>query len=351
MKLHLIHKGKEKSADKKKFKPVNKVFKSYTIHKNIKRKRKRNKLNIAINLILICGLFYSLGVILYHKYTNYSTDQINNQLANAVASAKDTIDYDKLKPGTKLPEVSPTSTVAPTKTPTAKPSASGNKKKATKKPTETADPTITKSPTETGKKHSNILPQYQKAYEQNKDLIGWIQIDNTTIDYPVMYTKEKDYYERRNFNKQYSENGSIWIDENNTLQSDKRDNNLIIYGHNIWTRDTMFNILHGYEEEAFYNAHPTIHFDSLYEEGTYDIIACAFTKVLMSNEEGFRYYYFTGYNNPAEFHEYMDFLDTNKLYDTGIKADYGDELITLSTCSKHIPDNMGRFIVVAKRRK
>ncbi|MDO5519674.1 MAG: class B sortase [bacterium] len=304
-----------------------------------------------INIVLICGLLYSLGVILFHKYTNYTTDEINNQLANAVASAKNDIDYNKLKPNTKLPTVSTSPSPPPTKAAPVKPSSTGKKNKATKKPTETADPTITKSPVENTDKHSNILPQYQKAYEKNNDLIGWIRIDNTTIDYPVMYTKEKDYYERRNFNKQYSENGSIWIDENNILRSDKRDNNLIIYGHNIWTRDTMFNILHGYEQESFYNAHPTIHFDSLYDEGTYDIIACAFTKVLMSNEDGFRYYYFTGYDTPKEFYEYIDFLNKNKLYDTGINVNYGDELITLSTCSKHIPDNMGRFIVVAKRRK
>ncbi len=350
MKFHILHKKKMNKNNKIKYKPINKHIKSFDIHKKLKTKPRRSKLTVLINVVLICGILYSLGVIIYHRYTNYTADELNNALASDVANVKNQIDYDKLKPNSVSPTITPSAKPKKTQTPPPTKKPAKKQTKATKKPVETANPNVTKSPIKNSNPNSDILPQYQKAYDENNDLIGWIHIDNTTVNYPVLYTKEKDYYARRNFNKGYSDNGSIWLDETNILNKNERDNNLLIYGHNMKS-GAMFGVLHGYEDESYYNAHPTIHFDSIYEEGTYDIIATARTEVMMSNDVGFRYYYFTGYKDEKSFNEYMDFLSKNKLYETGIKAEYGDELITLSTCSSHARDNRGRFIVVAKRRK
>lgn len=284
----------------KKNTPTKRTIKSFSIHRLKKNNSKKKKLKFLVNSLLICIICCSLAVVGYHQYSNYRTKQLYSALANQVANIRNQVAYDHLK---------------------------------------SAD------------ENSNILPQYQKAYQQNSDLIGWIRIDGTNVNFPVMYTQKIDYYARRNFNKQFTDYGSIWLDEANTLTADTRDNNLLIYGHNMWREHAMFSLIHGYEEESYYNAHPTIHFDSIYEEGIYDVIAAVRTEVLMSNEKGFRYYYFRGYHTQKEFDEYMNFLSEKKLYDTGIPVKYGDELITLSTCSRHTSDKKGRFIVVAKRRK
>ena len=191
---------------------------------------------------------------------------------------------------------------------------------------------------------NGILIQYSALYQQNADLFGWLSIDGTAINYPVMYTPDrKEYYLRRGFDKKYALSGCLFIDEDCNSDS----NHLLIYGHHM-KDGTMFGTLPSYAEESYAIQHPLISFDTLRAEGTYQVIGAFYCRAYKQNEEGgFRYYQYTDLSEPERFEEYVAQVKAASLYDTGVEASYGDSLLTLSTCSYHTDD--GRFVVVAKK--
>lgn len=99
-----------------------------------------------------------------------------------------------------------------------------------------------------------------------------------------------------------------------------------------------------YESEDFYQDHKTIHFDTLDSFGEYEVIA-AFKTVAYS-EQGFKYYHFVRAEQEEDFDEFIAKCKELALYDTGVTAEYGDQLITLSTCEYSRTN--GRMVVVAK---
>lgn len=108
-----------------------------------------------------------------------------------------------------------------------------------------------------------------------------------------------------------------------------------------------FGILENYKNGEFFQEHPLIQYDTIYEEGTYQIVAVLITRILYQDEEGFRYYRFYNYGSEREFQECADFVSKNQLYDTGNTMQYGEWLLMLSTCEYSKPN--GRLVVVAKR--
>lgn len=190
----------------------------------------------------------------------------------------------------------------------------------------------------------DILPEYQMLYEKNKKLIGWLKIDDTIIDYPVMQTSNNEYYLDHNFNQEYDKNGSIFMDYNCSVYP--RSTNLIIYGHHMKS-GKMFGQLQKYAKESYYKEHKIIQFDTIYEKGTYEIMYVFRSQVFNENDMVFKYYQFINANSGVEFDSYMDEMKKISLYETGVNAKYGDSLITLSTCDNSQED--GRFVVVAKK--
>lgn len=182
-------------------------------------------------------------------------------------------------------------------------------------------------------------------WKQNPDLVGWITIAGTEIDYPVTQTKEDpEFYLRRNFQKEYSLAGTPFLDAVSDMELPTA--NWLLYGHNM--RDgSMFHDLLKYTEETFYRKHPTISFETVRDGmGTYEIIAVFYAEV---DTEGFRYYDYAGMTTPEDYITYVQEVKTASRYDTGKTAVYGEQLLTLSTCSYHVPGKKGRFVVVAKR--
>lgn len=189
-----------------------------------------------------------------------------------------------------------------------------------------------------------ILPEYAALYEQNNDLFGWLCIEGTPINYPIMHTPEDpQYYLRRAFDKRDSQSGTPFLDG----ACFESCGNYIIYGHHM-KNGTMFGALPKYAEKKYWEQHKTISFDTLYEHGEYEVIAAFYGKAVAEGTPSFRYYQYTDLTDPAVFEEYMEQVKAAAIFDTGITAVYGDELITLSTCSYHT-DN-GRFVVVARRQ-
>ncbi|MDE7445997.1 MAG: class B sortase [Lachnospiraceae bacterium] len=190
----------------------------------------------------------------------------------------------------------------------------------------------------------DVLDEYKTLYEKNKKLIGWLKIDDTIIDYPVMQTSNNEYYLDHNFNQEYDKNGSLFLDCDCSIYP--VSTNLIIYGHHMKSGQ-MFGQLQKYAKESYYQDHKLIQFDTIYEKGTYEVMYVFRSQVYNEEDIVFKYYQFINANSYMEFDSYMAEMEKLSLYDTGIKAGFGDSLITLSTCDHSQED--GRFVVVAKK--
>ena len=188
----------------------------------------------------------------------------------------------------------------------------------------------------------DILAKYKELYLQNEDMVGWISIAGTTINYPVMQSKNNpNFYLKHNFEKEYSDLGVPYIQENCDILT---GDNLIIYGHHI-KGQKMFGALEDYKSKSFYEGHKTIQFDTLTEQAEYEIVAVF--KTVAYSSEGYRYYDFVDAENEDEFNAYVGKCRKLALYDTGVTSEYGDKLITLSTCEYSAQN--GRLVVVAKK--
>ena len=198
---------------------------------------------------------------------------------------------------------------------------------------------------ETINQENERILKVQKLQEENPDIVGWLEIEGTSINYPVLQGDDNEYYMTHNYKKQKSKNGSIFLtkDYNWSIPS----SNLLIYGHNL-SNGTMFQELLKYEKEDFYKKHPIIRFTTNNEDAEYEIISAFKSRVYYKSEKNvFRYYYFVNAKTEAEYNEFVKNTKKASLYNIDKTAQYGDQLITLSTCSYHVED--GRFAVVGRK--
>lgn len=188
-----------------------------------------------------------------------------------------------------------------------------------------------------------ILPEYSQLYLDNTDLVGWIEIEGTRINYPVMQTPgDEEYYLHSSFDKEYSKRGCIFLKEScNVFEP---SDNIIIYGHNM-RDDSMFGELDNYTKKSYWQEHRYITFNTLLEHHSYEIIAVF--KTTTSVGKGFKYQQFVDAESEEAFNEFVATCKELSFYDTGVTAEYGDKLITLSTCEYTLTN--GRLVIVAKR--
>ena len=163
----------------------------------------------------------------------------------------------------------------------------------------------------------DVLDEYKTLYNKNRRLIGWLKIDDTIIDYPVMQTTNNEYYLDHNFNQEKDNNGSIFMDKD--CAAWPRSQNLILYGHHMRS-GKMFGDLEKYARESYYKEHSIIQFDTIYEKGVYQVMYVFRAKVLKENEIAFKYYQFIDANSGEEFSSYMKEMEEMSLYDTGVTA-------------------------------
>lgn len=192
-----------------------------------------------------------------------------------------------------------------------------------------------------------IIGKYVDLYEANNDIIGWITIEDTKIDYPVMQTKNSpEYYLDKNFDEEYIASGTPFMDADSDIFLPT--SNFMIYGHNMKT-GIMFHDLLKYEDEEFYKTHKTFTFDTIYKggQGTYEVIAACYSQIYPKDSNKFKYYQYPAITTEADFNDYVKSVKALSEYDTEVTAEYGDQLVTLSTCAYHVED--GRFFVVGKR--
>ena len=191
----------------------------------------------------------------------------------------------------------------------------------------------------------SILPEYATVYEQNPDMVGWIYIADTQINYPVMQTPDDpNFYLKHSFDKSSSNHCCPYVNANCDIS--KPSDNLIIYGHRM-KDGSMFADLDKFTDKSFWENHRTIIFNTLTQRQTYEIIAVFKVATGTGFETEFKYYSFTDASSPEEFKNYISRAKSKALYDTGITAEYGDKLLTLATCE--YSNRNGRLVVVAKK--
>ena len=184
----------------------------------------------------------------------------------------------------------------------------------------------------------------KKLQEQNKDIVGWLEIEGTSVSYPVLQGDDNVFYLTHNYKKEESEKGSIFL--NADYDWDIPSNNLIIYGHNL-VNGQMFKELLKYSKEEFYKEHSVIRFTTAQKDMNFKIMSAFKSEVFYENEKDvFRYYDFINSKSKKEYKNFVKNAKKASIYDTGVTSEYGDSLITLITCSYHKED--GRFVLIGR---
>jgi len=201
--------------------------------------------------------------------------------------------------------------------------------------------------TEITPQKTEVMIKLEELQKENNEIIGWLEIEGTNINSPVLQTTDNDFYLTHNYKKEKASSGSLFLDKDFDLENGS--SNYLIYGHRN-KQGLMFEDLLKYAKEDFYKEHKTIKFTTNKEDAIYEILAVFYSRVYYKSEKNvFRYYYFVNANNEAEYNEFINEAKKASIYDTGITAEYGDQLLTLSTCEYSQED--GRFAIVAKKIK
>ena len=179
--------------------------------------------------------------------------------------------------------------------------------------------------------------RFHQLHEVNPDIVGWLNIENTSIDYPVLQSEDNDYYLNHNVDKQASRRGSIFMDYRNTRIRD--DIHTVIYGHHM-KDGSMFGELSKYKDAAYYRNHPTITFEGIEEATAWDI----FSVYIYSPDDQFFEYEFS---DQQHYEAYLQKIIEKSHYATGVSVTSDDHLLTLVTCTYEVSD--ARFIIHAKR--
>ena len=189
------------------------------------------------------------------------------------------------------------------------------------------------------------LSSYIALKDKNPDFFGWVSIEGTSVNYPVMYTPEdEEYYLHRDFYGKEARSGVPFL----AASCYEGCGNYLIYGHHM-KNGTMFASLLDYADPEYRKEHPVIRFDTPAASGEYEVMAAFYSEAYPQDAGGvFRFYQYTDLSEPSVFAEYVEQVRQAALYDTGVAAEYGSGLLTLCTCSYHTEN--GRFVVVARKK-
>ena len=192
---------------------------------------------------------------------------------------------------------------------------------------------------------------WDELLEINDEIVGWIQINDTKIDYPVLWHKGDDmsgqYYLNHNYKEEYDSYGTIFLDYRCTKGTESK--NVVMHGHHM-NDGSMFGELMNYGGTSgdleFYQEHPTIRFDTPKADGTYKIISVFKTNTLSSQGEFFNYM-IGNFQNEKDFMNYVYNVRVRSLINCPVNVNEDDDIITLSTCSYEYTNF--RTVVVARR--
>lgn len=185
------------------------------------------------------------------------------------------------------------------------------------------------------------LKKFVKLLGVNEDIVGWIRVNDTPIDLPVLQAEDNDFYLKKNYKKEYSDAGSIFLDYRNQL-SDKCQ---IMFGHAM-NSGQMFGTLNRYKSFDFYQSHPILTYDTLEETGQWKIISVFLSNTLAEHGEPFDYMR-VNFIDDSDYLNFVYQMRIRSLYDTGVSFNKDDRIVLLSTCAYEFPEF--RQVVVARK--
>ncbi len=167
---------------------------------------------------------------------------------------------------------------------------------------------------------------FVKLKEINEDIIAWVKVNGTNVEFPIVQTTNNEYYLKHNLNKEYNIAGAIFADYRNKFNG--TDKNIIIYGHNM-RDDSMFGSLRNILKEEWYNNQENhiINFHTENQEYKYEV----FSIYEIKNEE----YYLDTEFKEEEFINFAQTLKNRSIKDFGIEIEEKDRILTLSTCANN----------------
>lgn len=286
---------------------------------------RHRKLIGNIVYVIALGVFLFSVYKIVNNYLDYGrSEKIYNQMAELYKPSD-----------TTAQTASDDTTSAPADTSTDTPAAPETTVKDTGHPPEDGQPIDhSKLPYEDVRLPREAFNQLLKV---NKEIVGWIKIDNTKVDYPVVQTTDNEYYLTHSVNHKRIKNGTIFVDYRNNIENP--DQNTIIYGHNMHD-NSMFGDLLYYTEKWFYDKHKIIKFDTLYEDLRWEIFSIYHIEPTFD-------YLITRFQTPKDFTAYLNLVQSKSIYKTNIKLTENDKILTLSTCKK-INGKDGRLVVQAR---
>jgi sortase B len=209
-----------------------------------------------------------------------------------------------------------------------------------------------------------VLEQWREWHERNGDFVGWFNLGGR-IDYPVLqyldFHREgiddrNRYYIRRDIDGNYFYDGSLYVCRYTPILDRRRPDNTIIYGHNLNSGAKFAHLMQYYtrpggRDLTAYNNNPTLEFNTVYEDerSTYKIFAAIFTNTSPRHGEFFPFWRQRFFENQGEFFDFVGNIMDRSFFYTEVDLEYGDELMTLSTCYFPFGDESHRFVVFARR--
>lgn len=183
-----------------------------------------------------------------------------------------------------------------------------------------------------------MRPQFQELHSVNEDIVGWITVDGTKINNPILQADDNDRYLDRNFMGEKSRAGSVFMDFRNDVSDMNR--NTILYGHAM-RNDTMFGSLKKYGSQAYADAHPMIYVDTLYDG--YDI------EVFAAYETTIDFYYIeNNFRSDEEFTNFLNEIEKRSKISRPVEVTAEDKIVTLSTCNNSVNSKDKRYVVQGK---
>lgn len=195
----------------------------------------------------------------------------------------------------------------------------------------------------------SVNEEYAAYYEANKDFVGWITINGTNVDYPVVQGEDNLFYLHHNFNGEEEFAGTIFTDYEGKFGPNQMPNNTILYGHNMLYK-YKFSALNNYNNNIdFLRETPVVDFNTLYQDNKYKIFSVFITNTDEEHGDVFDYTKYVYFKNSDEFYEYIKEVMDRSKYNTGVDVEYGDELLTLSTCDGSTGFENMRLVIVARK--
>ncbi|MGN0584967.1 MAG: class B sortase [Ruminococcus sp.] len=225
---------------------------------------------------------------------------------------------------------------------------------------ENTDSVIETVPKEEEPTEPPLLKRAEKLLEQNPDTVGYISVPGTDVDNPVVQTVDNDYYLHIGFDGQDFRAGTVFMDYRDVFSwnEEEHSENIVLYGHNM-ADNTMFGSLRRYRQDLeFYNEAPIVKLSSNYKDYTYVIFGLIITSgdAVPPNDdvyadpmtwEGFPYWNMEDLDDEKHFNYYVDTIKKMNMIDNKIDVEFGDDILTLSTC--YSDEDNSRFLIVARR--